>query len=248
MNHFYATTLNEVEKMFHRKKAIFYLVITLLIPAVLAVGFSFFQNRLGVTPSLDFPVFNLGLFTNYLLPLFIFTLAADVFAGEVADHTLKLTLTRPVSRFQVFAAKNTAMVFYVALTLVVAYFISMVSWMILNGAGITLGGVFNGLKAYTVALVPMLLVTLVASCLSQFFKSSSGALTTSLLVFLACWSLSFISPLIGRLSPFHYTDWHLLWLGQTTGWASIGIAFLFLLSYSLLFFIAGFGLFDRKEL
>lgn len=248
MNSFTACTFNEIEKMIRRKKAIIYFFIALLIPAGMAVGLWLIQNRVGVSPSLDFPIFTLGMFTNYLLPLFIFTLGADLFAGEAADRTLKLTMTRPVSRFHVFAAKNTAIALYGVVILAAVYIVSMISWLVLDVSGVTSAGILEGLKAYGVAIIPMLLVTIIASFLSQLFKSSSGALTASLLFYIACWALSFLSPVISRLSPFHYIDWHLLWVGQTAGFSSMLIAFLFLFSYSLLFFIGGYGLFDRKQL
>jgi ABC-2 type transport system permease protein len=246
MNSIYVNSINETKKLFSKKKTVIFLVITALIPIAAAVVLAFAQGKIGINSiiSWDFSTSMLGIFTNFFLPLFIFAAAADMFAGEMEDKTIKLILTRPISRFKVYISKNIAIGILIIINLIVILIISTIAGM-LAGAKITL---FQELKIYTISIVPMLSVSIFASFLAQLFKSSSGVMTACIFIYIACRIVPFLSSKISRLILFNYTDWHLLWLGNTAGANVILSAFMFILSYSIIFFTSGFYLFDRKDI
>jgi ABC-2 type transport system permease protein len=250
MNSLYAGTLNEVQKIFMRKKATVFLVISALIPVGSVISFVFFQNKLGIfaVNSASFPVLILSIFSSLLLPLFIFSLVADLFSGELGDKTLKLTLTRPITRFKVFLSKNLAVGIFILIDMALIFIVSAVSGFFLDISSQAVTGFFQALLAYVTELVPMIFLSIMAGFLSQFFRNSGAALTTSIFVFWASKVIPFFSLTLARILPFAYTDWYTMWLGTSVGAGRLINVFFIFVSYSVILFAAGFYLFDKKEM
>lgn len=136
MNRISAAIYNESQKTLLKKKSVAIMALTALIPIVSVFVVSSLQNRTGVfvLGASGYPVWVLGLFTGYLLPLFIFMTAADIFAGEVADGSIKLVLVRPVTRFKVYMAKVVAIGVFAVVNLAIAYLSSAIGNLFLNNA------------------------------------------------------------------------------------------------------------------
>lgn len=250
MDSLYANVLNETQKIYMRRKTVSFLILSVLIPAVGAAFFFVLQDRLGIfaVTTANFPLWVLGLFTNFLLPLFIFAWAAESFAGELGENTLKLTLTRPISRFKVFLSKTVSLGIFIAIDLAVVLCVALAAGLFLHGGAHRPADFLQAVAVYIVAIIPMLSLSILAVFLAQFFKSSSSALTACILVYVAGRAIPFISPAVGRLVPFSYLNWHILWLGNSVGAGRLLYVFMILLSYGIIFFAAGFYLFDKKEL
>jgi len=250
MNNLLVNVVNETEKILLKKKTVVFLVVTAIIPVGTAILISLFKDRIGLLGlrATDFPILILGPFTGLFLPLFVFMWAADTFSGEAGDRTLKLVLTRPISRFKVFTSKLIAIGFTILLFLAVLLALSLTAGLVVGGAGSGwLAGFFQGVEAYGAAVFPMLALGIVAAFIAQFFHNSSGALTTSIFAYIAAKLLPLIIPQSARLLLVSYTDWHMLWLGPVSA-EKLLYSFLFILSYIIIFFSAGFYLFDIKDL
>lgn len=249
MNSLYVNTINEIQKIFARRRNIAFLIIALLLPAGGAASLSFLQDRIGISTitSAYFPVFILGIFTNFLIPIAVFAISSDLFAGEAGDKTLRLLLTRPITRFKVYISKNLSMIFFIGIMMCTVFIVSSASGLFFKEKGLLVAGLIHGIKAYTAAFIPITAVIITASFISQFFKNGSSALTTCILLYLASKGAVLISPQLSRLIPFSYTDWHMLWLGNQFAWGQILNTFMVLLSYSIIFFAAGFYFFDKKD-
>lgn len=243
------STVNEIQKIFLRKKNIVLLAIAGSIPLDAAFSFGFLQNRLGIfaVNAASFPLFVLNFLTSLILPLFIFSVAADLFAGEAGENTLKITLTRPVTRLKVFLSKIAATGAFIITCLGATFVISIAAGAVLEGRAPGPAGIGETLLAYSAAVVPMLVLAVLAAFLNQLFKSGSSALIASVLVYLLAKALPFVAPAIGRLSPVAYTGWHALLLGTTVGAGVIWNALLLMAAYLLIFFGGGYYLFDKKD-
>lgn len=244
-----ANIWNETFKLAFKKKTIFFLAFTLLLPVIAGILLARFQSGIGIgaIASQDFPIVMLGLFTSIFLPLFVFMGAADVFSGEMGERTMKNTLTRPITRFRVFASKQIALGIYIALYLIAALLASMISAMFFGHFG-GIGTIFTWFLAYGSAFVPLIVLSIAAVCLAQFFSGSSSALTVSILLYLAFKVAAFFIPQIATYSPTAYTDWHMLWIGSSMAISKMSSIFMFLIACSILFFTAGYYLFDKKEI
>lgn len=126
---FQAALLNELEKLYKKKKA---LVAVLLSLAVIVVGQLVIvgvRSGFGLrgTGSVEFPMLVLSVVVNTILPLFTALVAIDSFSGEYSQNSMRITLTRPISRFKVFTAKITAITLFILGTLLLILVFSMLA-------------------------------------------------------------------------------------------------------------------------
>lgn len=252
MHSLYAGITNETEKIFLKKKTIFFLAVIFLLTAGTGILLAYFQNKTGIfaVTSANFPIMILGILTNLFLPLFIFSIVGDVFAGEIGEKTIKLSLTRPISRFRIFLAKTLAVGIFTTITLAVLFLITILAGLFLDQGANLLPSILQIATAYLVAVIPMLTLIIIAAFIAQFCKSSSSALTAGILIYLAVKLLPFI-PFVNakvlRIIPFTYTDWHTLWLGNSLVPGNLLTIFLLLVAYGIIFFTGGYYLFDKKD-
>lgn len=249
MNSLYAGIINETEKMLLKKKTVFFLMLSFIFPLGAMASIKLLQSKLGffAITSINYPIMILGLFTGFFLPLFVFTAAADLFAGELGDNTLKIALTRPISRFKVFLSKNISIGLFVMIILGIVFITSVISGLFLD-ASVHFTGLSQGLLAYIVAAIPMVVLGVVAVFLAQFFQSGSGALTTCILIYIAGKAVPFVAPKLAKVILFSYTNWHMLWLGSSVGTGKLLNIFMLILAYGIIFFSVGYYLFDKKDL
>ncbi len=251
MNSLYANFVNETQKMFLKSKVVVSFIVSAAIPVGIALLVALLHDKVGVLAvgTAGFPIFILSpLFTSLILPLFIFMWAADIFAGEVGEGNLKVVLVRPISRFNIYLSKIMALSMSAILLLATVLLFSLISGMFLGGTGIEyLHGFINGLQAYVLAIVPMVSLAITAAFIAQFFKSSSGALTTSILVYIAGQLLPIVYPMASKVLLFSYTNWHVMWQGGSLAPERLLYAFLIMLSTSIILFTSGYYLFDIKE-
>lgn len=248
MHSLYANIWNETLKIAYKKKTWFFMAVTLVIPIGAGLLLGNFQSNIGIgaVSSSDYPIVILGLFTAFFLPLFVFMGAADQFSGEMGDRTMKILLTRPISRYKLFASKQISLGIYIAAYLMLALIGSAIAAFLLGG-GLSDFAVVDWLVSYGAAFVPLATLSVAAVFLAQFFKSGSGALTISILLYIAARASAFFFPQASAYSPTAYLNWHTLLLGDSAGGDQAWRVFIFLLACSILFFTAGFYLFDKKE-
>jgi ABC-2 type transport system permease protein len=249
MHNFYANVWIETRKVALKKKTLYLMALTLLLPIGAGLLLANVQNSLGIGAihAEEFPVFMLNLFTGLLLPLFVCMGAADQFSEEIGRRTMKLVLARPISRFKVFASKQATLGIYIAAYSMTALVASGISAIFLSG-DVSVAVILDWLIAYGTALLPLITLSIMAVLLAQFFSSGSGALITSILLFAAAKIGAVFFPQISAYSPVSYLDWHMIWLGSPAATDQLWSVFMFLLGCSILFFTAGFYLFNKKEL
>ncbi|MBZ9686114.1 ABC transporter permease [Clostridium estertheticum] len=247
MNNLKANIINEVQKLFLKKKITVFLIITAIICFLSAFFISSIQQKLVFVAidSVSFPLMTLSIFTNIFLPLFIFMTVAELFSGEVGDKSLKLVLIRPITRLKIFISKNAAIAIYIIINLAVVFVVSIFSSMLLNGkSGFNVPQI---MFAYFIDVIPAVVLALFASFIAQFFKSSSGAIITCILSFIGIKLLSLFVSGINNIVFTSYLNWYSIWtLGQFNFLSIINTLFM-VLSFGVIFFTIGYYFFDKKE-
>jgi ABC-2 type transport system permease protein len=243
-------SMNELNKIFLKKKNIFFLILTAITTILFSFGINLFQNRFGVAAvtGSNYPIAVLGIFVKIFLPLFIYLAAADLLAGELQHKTLKLSLTRPISRFKVYLSKNIAIGAYAIINLLVVLLVSNLAGMFFSVKGDIVSGIIRSLAAYSIDIIPALVLTITSVFITQFFKSSSTALISSIFIYIGLYFLSMFFPLVLRLSFTNYLDLHVIWLSGNTGILRIINTLLMIASYGIIFFSTGFYFFDKRNL
>jgi ABC-2 type transport system permease protein len=247
MPSFYATLRNEMIKLYYKKKTVVFLIFSALLPIIAALLIGKLQGIIGIsTTNEGFSINVLDIFTLFILPLFIFLLASDLFPGEISAHNMKLTLLRPVSRLKVFLAKTAALALCIALLLLIIGLINTLCGAIFSDIQFV-GGGFNIAKAYLAAFFSMSAIGIAAIFISQFFSRSSSALIFLIILFAVAKLLPVFFHSATYFSLAAYTDWHLLWIGHVVSIKARLTSLLFLLSSSVLLFSLGYYVFDKKE-
>ncbi|TVY02925.1 ABC transporter permease [Paenibacillus cremeus] len=237
---------NELLLMLYRRKTMVFLGFSAILPVLLALSLRTLQPLLGLfTISRSFPIDMLGLYTMLWIPLFIFLTAADLFPNEIASKTLKLALLRPISRFHVYLSKTLALLVGIAAMLLLVGVMTLACSLFLGSAGS-----FNPLEViltYAAAFLSMSAIAVLFVFVVQFFGSSSGAFTFSIVLYAIAKVAPFFSHAVSAFSPTAYTDWHLLWISNTVSAGRLFSGVFFLISCCILFFSLGYFMFNRKE-
>jgi ABC-2 type transport system permease protein len=244
-----ANIKNELWKLFLKKKNIFYLIITIMIPLIMAIVLPFFNQNYGinVVNGANFQIFILGVFTNLILPLLIAMISIDMFSGEFREKTIKLLLVQPITRFKIFLSKIASVGVYILLHLLIVFTISLLLSFIKFDHSVLIRSIPNNIKAYIIAFVPMFTIAVASVFVAQFFKSTSGALVFLIVLYTVSKLFPYFSITTAKMFFLYYTDWHLMWLGSVSASTLFSI-FILQLSYCLILFSLGFYIFDRKEL
>ncbi|MGG6312719.1 ABC transporter permease [Paenibacillus macerans] len=238
---------NETEKLWLRKRTKAMLGLAVLVPIVITLAVTILDRAVGFTAVLggQVSVLTLNLLTGLLLPLFLFMSAVDLFTGETAARTMKLTLVRPVTRAKLYAAKALALVSSAALMLAAAWIASSVCGFLVPSAD-PLQDWADGSIAFAVSVMPMLAVGLIGAWIALYFTNSAAALGCMMLVYVAAKLLPVLYPPLALWSPFSYTDWHTLWSGDGAPAGKLLQSFFILLAYSMMAYVGSVSRFERK--
>lgn len=170
---FQAALANELEKLYKKKKALAALILSLAVIVIGQIIIVGVRSGFGLRAagSVEFPMLVLSVVVNTILPLFTALVTIDSFSGEFAHNNMRITLTRPVSRFKIFAAKITAIVIFILATLLLLLIFSILAGFIFNTNSTTLDSLLRTVFSYIVSLIPMVVLALGIVLLANIFKS-----------------------------------------------------------------------------
>ncbi|MFT8315163.1 MAG: ABC transporter permease [Clostridium sp.] len=249
MVEFKVALINEVEKLYKKKKVMVGIILALFFIVVGQIFISLVRNNFGVqgVSSNEFPFLILSIIVNTLLPLFVALITIDSFSGEFSKNTMKIVLTRPVSRLKLFSAKIVSICIFIFSILMLTMIFSIVSGLIFNSNSFNFIGIFEIILSYIVTLFPMIILCLMIVLFTNIVKSEVGVFFLSILVFIALKALGiFFSNYSGILFTSTF-GWYNLWIMDTLPVFKIFREFMLLLSYGIILFTAGYFLFDRKD-
>lgn len=240
-------TINEIQKLFSKKKFIVFMIFMVVISFLSAFFISSIQAKLVfiAMSSMSFPLMVLSVFVNILLPLLIFMAASELFPGEISDRSLKLVLIMPISRLKIYVSKIIAISILVCLNLFVVFLASTISSLVLHVNIISLHYVIS---SYLIDIIPALILILFAVFIAQFFTSSSASIISCLLIFAGIKVLSLFISGLNNMIFTSYLNWYSLWTLGTNNFYRNSNIFLMLFAYGIIFFTIGYYIFDRREI
>jgi ABC-2 type transport system permease protein len=247
---FKAAFANEMYKLLKKRKIITAAVLSILAVLVGQAAVTVIKMGFGLrmAGSGEFPLVVLPLFSYTLLPLFAAFVAIDMFSGEYASNTMKLTLTRPVSRFGVFCAKAANLAVFIMGNLLFVMILSMITGFLFNSSSAGIMEFVRVVCAYVATFFPVFVFSLLVVLLANILRSGSAVFFLSILVYIA---FHFIGIVFSSFSSFLITsmfDWYTLWISETFNFSKIIREFLIMAGCGTMLFAAGFYLFDRREL
>ncbi len=160
---------------------------------------------------------------------------------------MRVTLTRPVSRFKIFSAKISAITIFVFANLLFLFILSTLAGFLFNANSASVAYFSKTVLSYVVSLFPLVVLALGIALLTNILKNPTSVFFISILLFLA---MKAFGVLFSQYSSFLITsqlDWYNLWLSYAFPLDKIIRRLLIMVGYAIMFFTAGYYLFDRKE-
>lgn len=246
---FKAALINELEKLYKKKKALAAIIFSL---AVIILGqLAIWGVRCGFgirgAGGGDFPILVLSVVVKTVLPLFIALAAIDSFSSEFSHNIIRVTLTRPVSRFKIFSAKVVAVAIFILLTLLSIYLFSVLIGLLFNYHSLTMASLARSFLAYMVSFLPLLVLVLGVIFFAHLLKSGTAVFFAAVLLFLASELLALVFPQYAGLFITSHLGWSNLWLAHTLPLAAVLRKLFMMLGYGIMLFVGSFYLFERKE-
>ncbi|MDD2234765.1 MAG: ABC transporter permease [Desulfitobacteriaceae bacterium] len=246
---FQAALVNEIEKFYKKKKALVAVLLSLAVIVIGQLAIVGVRSGFGLrgVGSVEFPILVLAVVVNTILPLFTALVAIDSFSGEFSQNSMRITLTRPVSRFKVFLAKITAIIIFILATLLLLLIFSLLAGFIFNTNSATLGSLARTVLAYFVSLLPMIVLALGIVLLANLLKSGISVFFLSILIFIILHVLAIVFSRYSSLLITTQLAWYNLFLVNSFPLEKIVRQFMIMLGSGIMLFTAGFYLFDNKE-
>lgn len=161
------------------------------------------------------------------VPLLITIVAGDLISGEANMGTLRLLLTKPISRTEVILAKFGAAAIYTLILLVWMAILALFVSLLIFGSGDMLNLkadyivqlksfdiMWRYLAAFGFAAIAMLTVAALGFFLSIFAENSIGPIVATMSIIIVCTILSTLDiPVFNAIKPFLFTTHMIGWKG-----------------------------------
>jgi ABC-2 type transport system permease protein len=246
---FKAALINELEKLYKKKKVLVAIIISLIFIIFGQLIITGVRSGFGIraTSSMEFPILVLSVVVNTILPLFTALVTIDSFSGEFSQNTMKIAITRPITRFKFFLAKLSAIMIFVLTNLLFLMIFSMMAGIIFNSNSFTFQGIVRIITSYIVTLMPMLILALIIILFTNILRSGIGVFFLSIFVFLIFKALEIIFSQYSGIIFTSMFDWYNLWIMSSFPFLKIFRQFMLMVSYVIILFTASYYLFDKKD-
>ena len=199
------------------------------------------------------------------VPLLIALVAGDVIAGEANMGTLRMLLTKPVSRSQLLLAKFIASCIYTILLLIFMAILALFGSMLIFGTGdlmvlksdmvviLDRSDIFwRYVCAFAFAALSMITVAALAFLLSVFADNSIGPIIATMSVVIVFTILTSMDiPFFNAMKPYVFTNHMLNWKGffdRPIDYPEVLKSTLVLVGHILFFVSLAIFLFRRKDI
>jgi ABC-2 type transport system permease protein len=249
MGGFKATLINKIEKLYKKKKVLVAVILSLAFIVIGQLANIGLRSGFGLRgdSSMEFPITVLSVLVNTILPLFTALVTIDSFSGEFSQNTMKIALTRPVTRLKFFTAKLVAIMLFILANLLFVMVFSTLAGFIFNTNSFTLHGIIRIIISYTVTVFPMMVLALLIVFFTNTLRSGISVFFLSILTFLAFKVFGIIFSKYSGLFFTSMLDWYTLWIMTKFPFSKIFREFMMMCSYGILLFTSGYYLFDKKD-
>ncbi len=199
------------------------------------------------------------------IPLLVALVAGDMLAGEANLGTLRLLLTRPVSRSQLVLVKFFASFLYTVLLIIWLAVVALFLSLLLFGKGdminlksdafvMLLQGdvMWRYAAAFLFAILAMTTIAAMSLLLSAFADNSIGPIISTMGIVVVLTILSNLElPLFNLIKPYLFTTHMIGWKGffdDPVPYAAIARSSIILVVYTVVFISATIVYFNKKDI
>ncbi|WNR43830.1 ABC transporter permease [Paenibacillus roseipurpureus] len=247
---FKAAFMNEAVKLLKKKKIMAAAILSILAVMIGQIAVTTIKHGLGlrIVGSAQFPIAVLTFVAYTILPLFAVFVAIDMFNGESASNTMKITLLRPVSRFGVFSAKVLNLALFIVGNLLFIMVLSLLAGFIFNPSSASLVGILKVIVSYGLTFFPVFVFALIVVLLSNVIQGGLAVFFLSILVYIG---FNFLGIVFSSYSSFFITsmfDWYTLWISESINVFKICRQILIMSGCGIMLFTTGYYFFDKKDI
>lgn len=249
MEGFKAALINEIEKLYKKKKILVAVIISLIFIILGQLSIVVLRNGFGLmgVSGSNFPLLILSIVANTILPLFTALVTIDSFSGEFSHNIMKIVLTKPITRFKFFAAKLIAIMLFILANLLFVMIFSIIVGLIFNFNSFIFKDIIKIIISYFVTLMPMMVLSLIIILFTNIIKSSIGVFFISIFIFIIFKALELILYKYSGLFFTSMLNWYSLWIMDNIPVYKVLRQFILMLSYDILLFTGSYYLFDKKD-
>lgn len=249
MNVVFVNTINEIQKMFSKKKNIVLLILTFLITFSISIINLISKNIIGglLLKNSSLPITVLDFCTLLIIPIIVFMITSDSFSGEHSNGSINLLLVRPISRHKIYISKILSVSIFISIMLFIMFLTSTILSIFSGSASEIFSNLPSNLITYCAAIVPLTMLAIITSFVAQFFKSSSG---TIVIMTLGLIILSSLKPILSSYSivfPTKYINWYQNFSYSEFNFQLILNELMFIVSFMILSLSTGFYLFSTRD-
>jgi ABC-2 type transport system permease protein len=244
MNIILANSMNEIQKLLAKRVTKLFLAASVLFPILTKI----LVNKLFLTNWMTLPAENinyllLDLFNTFLLPLFIFIAATDLFTSEGERGTL--FQVRPILRIEIFFSKAASIGIFTLLHLMILWCFTVIS-SILFDKSFDFSVLLVSFKAYAISWFPLMVLCAFAVMVALLVNSSVLAISSMIVLYLIMQFMPYVLPGSYYILPASYLDWYMYWIEDVSiQWILQTVTYL--CSAFALFLTTGYYMFNRKE-
>ena len=243
MSRFEAAFVNELIRVFRKRKTVVFCIIDVIIVLLYALFYNY--SRLSPAAGAISSIGSLhGIFFMAVFPLYIFMETMDTFSGEMSNLTIRNALIRPVTRTKVYLAKVGAVcVFILAQITFTAVCGAVFSIFIGDGAAV----IGKSAAAFLITFIPMAAFAFTAALISQLVKNSLLGMLLCIFFLLASYAAEALAPIASAfLFVRHIGLYKMLLTGNIQPYGLFSALFI-IAAYIGVTFTAGALIFEKKE-
>jgi len=244
MKTYWIAIKNELYKAINRRKTKWLIGITWGLGLLVMIAIFLIQNLTSthVVNTSDLAIWQLQQMSTFILPLFTAMMTVDLFAGEVSNESIKNTLLMPINRNKAYLAKISALSIMILSLLGSLFVINMVFGSLFFGLGSI--QFFTTFLAYMGTSIPLIMMSVLVSVIALIFKSSSSALTCSIIIYIGFRVFGLLASRLAIYMPTSYMAWYRYPIASNTFYQML----LFMIAYIIMFISVGLLRFESKEI
>jgi len=247
MNQLVLFTANEYVKLFYQTKTKILIALSVLSALAIGIGSFLINNNTGiqlVTPE-RFPMFVLELLTGFVMPVLTIFIGSELLSSEFKDGTIKNLFALPVSKSIIYLGKIFAGAIEIGIYLLIIGVSSIIVSGVINGAEAfgNLGGFFI---SYLGAFVFLIMILIITSFITLLVGSPGMAIVVNLFIWFGIGAIGIFLTNIKQFLPTSFVNWYQPLVNGVNLTMSLP-PLLYMISYCVIFIIAGMMIFERKE-
>jgi len=244
MQQFNAALVNEMTKIFRRRKTVLFCLADIAIILLFVVFNSLSSVDAYMLSALGSMFSMHNLFFMLVFPLYIFIETMDIFTGEMDDQTIRNALVRPVARMKIYLAKVCAVCtfIFVQILLVGVIWASVSVYL-----GEKAGNALKNIAAFAISFIPMIAFVFFAAFVAQIAKNGLIGMLLCIFFLIVSYTTEALAPTAAAFLFTRHINLHKMLLTGNIQFSGSFSALLIIVAYIGVTFTAGVLIFEKKE-